>query len=184
MYDNKPSLPSVQPLIPWVTHTPPVHPFPPPIQSFPPPVHQPMPPSLSASCQFCHLRNLQRVMHPYNQAPVNLVHHPGGGNNIRGFGSPMQSQQHGYHVQHGYQVSFHMEYGRWGYEGGIASPSVPAHLSHEQGHRPFVQFQQVQAATPVLQEIPTNLKHQSLLFIITPLSNRLPFTNPINISFH
>ena len=162
MYDDKTFLPSVQPL-PWVTHTPPVHPFPPPIQPFPPPVHQPMPPSLSASCQFCHLRNLQRVMHPSNQAPVNLVHHPaGGGSNIRGFGSPMQLQQHGYHVQHRHQASFHMEYGRWGY-GGIASPSVPAHLSHEQGHRPFVQFQQDQ---PVLQEIPHQNKPQAPTFTV------------------
>ena len=156
-----PPLPSVQPppSISWVTHTqsPPLHPFPPPL----------MPPSLDASCRFSrhpYLHNLQRVMHPYNQAPVNLVHHPaGGGNNIRGFGSPLQSQQHGYHVQHGHQSGLHMVYGRRGY-GGIALPSVPAHLSHEQGHRPFVEFQQDQAATPVLQEIPYQNKPQAPTF--------------------
>ena len=156
-----PPLPSVQPppSISWVTHThsPPLHPFPPPL----------MPPSLDASCRFSHhphLHNLQRVMHPYNQAPVNLVHHlAGGGNNIRGFGSPMQSQQHGYHVQHGHQASLHMEYGRRGY-GGITSPSVPAHLSQEQGHRPFVQFQQDQ----VLQEIPYQNIPQAPTFTFHP----------------
>ena len=180
-----PPLPSVQPppSISWVTHThsPPLHPFPPPLMPpsldascrfshhpplhpFPPPL---MPPSLDDSCRFSrhpHLHNLQRVMHPCNQAPVNLVHHPaGGGNNIRGFGSPMQPQQHGYHVQHGHQASFHMEYSRWGY-GGITSPSVPAHLSHEQGHRPFVEFQQDQ----VLQEIPYQNKFQAPTFTFHP----------------
>ena len=46
----------------------------------------------------------------------------------------------------------------------LLPPSVPAHLSHEQGYRPFVQFQQDQAATPVLQEIPHQNKFQAPTF--------------------